>query len=571
MSGFWRFFVPAVAVALGVAGTSLTTPPAGAKIPPNFVLIVTDDQRWDSIGRCLGGFDPTDMAAGDDACMPHLQRDLAARGTTFLRGYVPTALCCPSRASILTGLETRNHKVASVPGFVHFDDSETLATWLGDGGAYRTGLFGKYLNGYGQPDTTPPGYVPPGWDTWQGFWGAPAYDRYRLLEKSPGEDATVRVYRSVDSTSTAACADGNLYSTDLLCHRALDFLAADSSAPFLLYWAPFSPHGPAVAPARWKNANASVQFPVYPSFGELPSPNPPSYLPSEPLAQSEHDKATQKFHAQLNANRAVDDALHAFHELLTADGRLENTVFVFISDNGLSLREHRLGGKDCPKEQCHRVPMVIACPETLCPGTAPGTVDGEHLALNIDVAPTVLELAGISPSLAPDGASLVPLLVDPAAAPWRSSFYIHSGPRIPARGVVATEPDGHTYKYVETLGGLQRELYDLTEDPWELVNLVDDGEHGDVQASVARQVYAVYGVRLWVTVEGAGAVRSSPAGISCPGRCHAPFELDAEVTLTVAAADGWVFAGWGGDCTGTETCRLLMGAHRSVTATFAPA
>ena len=137
---------------------------------PNFVVIVTDDQRWDTIGRCRNGFDGTDLDAGEDACMPELQRLLIPSGTTFLRAYATTALCCPSRASLLTGRYARHTGVIDNHGLPDFDDGSTLATWLDDAG-YRTALIGKYLNGYGEtPGAVPDNYVPPGWDSWHAFW-----------------------------------------------------------------------------------------------------------------------------------------------------------------------------------------------------------------------------------------------------------------------------------------------------------------------------------------------------------------------------------------------------------------
>lgn len=127
--------------------------------PPNVVLILTDDQRWDTVSE-----------------MPTVMSDLAGRGITFERGYVSNPLCCPSRASILTGLYSHStgvytNQARAHGGFAAFDDRSTIATWLDEAG-YRTALIGKYLNGYEGP------YVPPGWDRWFATYLNGAYYDY---------------------------------------------------------------------------------------------------------------------------------------------------------------------------------------------------------------------------------------------------------------------------------------------------------------------------------------------------------------------------------------------------------
>lgn len=223
MSKVW----PALGTVLLLTVMTLASGAASeGSVRPSFVLVVTDDQSWNSIGRCLEGFDADDLAAGDDACMPHLQRELVAGGTTFLRAHTVNAMCCPSRASILTGRDPRHTGVTSNQGgFIAFDDRSTIATWLHDAG-YRTGLVGKYLNGYGLGGTT--GYVPPGWDDWHGNWDTIAYTHFSLLEKIEGAEPLLVRYDDTASTSTDACGEGNFYLTDLLCRRALEFLAGDT-------------------------------------------------------------------------------------------------------------------------------------------------------------------------------------------------------------------------------------------------------------------------------------------------------------------------------------------------------
>ena len=469
--------------ALSVAATRATGEPSTTVRHPNFVLILTDDQRWDTIGRCMGTFDATDLSAGRGACMPYLQKDLIAAGITFLRGYVTTSLCCPSRTSILTGRYAHHVGVwTNRLGFALFDDSSTIATWLHTAG-YRSGLFGKYLNGYG-PLATSADYVPPGWDSWHALWGRFDYESFTLAESDPGRPPALKSYSVSGSPSSHACDRHNGYMTDQLCSQARTFLAANTRRPFFLYFAPYSPHLPATPAARWKGFDDSVLTPRYPSYDTVPTPNTPSWLPTTPLSKAGQDTLSAEFRDQLDANRAVDDAIDALVAQLAGDGRLSDTVFIFLSDNGLAMGEHRLTGKSCEFEECAHVPFVIACPPAVCPGSAPGTIDASHAVLNIDLAPTIAALAGVRPSTPVDGMSLVPLL-NGSSAPWRSSFYIEDV-TTHARTLVGTVADvgGHTYKYVQLENG-DRELYDLTVDPFELANLVDPRIHQTIQHHLA--------------------------------------------------------------------------------------
>jgi arylsulfatase A-like enzyme len=468
--------------ATGLAG--LVRPASADGTKPNFVLIVSDDQRWDTIGRCLDGFDGSDLAAGTSSCMPLLQEKLVANGTTFLRGHVTNSLCCPSRAGILTGQYSRHNGVTNNNSWLNFHDTSSLATWLDDDG-YRTGLVGKYFNTYGNSSPgTPAGYVPPGWDSWHAFWGTPNYLNYSLIDKDPGGSAAVTAYNSA-STTKPACAADNLYSTDQLCGRALQFLRSDQTDPFFLYFAPYSPHAPYTAPGRYTGTYASVATPTYPSLNQVPSPDPPSYLPTSPLSSSALATSASNFRKQLETNRAVDDAIGVLYQELADEGRLSNTVFVFLSDNGMAHGEDRLEWKECEFEICHKVPFVVVCPPAVCPGATPGRIDTTNDALNIDIAPTLAELAGATPGLVIDGSSLVPVLND-AGAPWRSWYTIDDKPGAQLNGLVSREPDGHTYKYVTGSG--QPRLYDLDADPWELANLRGDGVHDALTASLAARL-----------------------------------------------------------------------------------
>jgi arylsulfatase A-like enzyme len=544
-----------VAAALGSLALLLVDPvPSVAQTPsrarPNFVLVVTDDQRWDTIGRCRGGFDATDLEAGEDACMPELQRLLIARGTTFFRAYVTTALCCPSRVSLLTGRYARHTGVIDNHGLPAFDDGSTLATWL-EAAGYRTALIGKYLNGYGEtPGAVPEAYVPPGWTSWHAFWGRPGYAAYSLVERDPRGTATIVRIEEADAPSEP-CGSSATYSTDLLCRRAIEFIEG-SRDPFFLLFAPFAPHLPAVGAARHRGEYPDVFLPEYPNHDVLPTPNPPPWLPTQPLSTRATTANASAFRAALTANRAVDDAIAAVHRTLADRGELDRTVWIFLSDNGLALGEHRWDSKACPYEECHRVPLVVACPAAVCPDAVGGRVDPEHFALNIDVAPTIVDLSGVRAPGRMDGRSLVPLLGGPPPG-WRESFFLEDhgvlGPLGGPIAVISREDDGHVYKLVTyTEAPSRTELYDLTSDPWELTNLAEDPAHAVLRSSLTAELARTWDLRTGASLTAVvgflvvGSLAGALARIA--GRGGDPTSIRRAIVLGSLAGvlGGWVSA-----------------------------
>lgn len=492
---------------IGVShGPGLGSSNAAATSPkPNFVLVLTDDQRWDSIGRCMPSVDATDLHAGANACMPNVQQDLIANGVTFQRGYVTTSLCCPSRSSILTGLYAQHHGVMDNHGFPEFVDSSTIATWLDP--TYRTGLFGKYLNDYGE--VAPLNYVPPGWDNWHAFYGPMGGDRgykkYTLIQKDDAAAPVITDFDYANALDHLPCSVGDYYSTDHLCGLAVDFLQQDTTSPFLLYFAPFGPHKPYIYAPRHSLRFGGVAQPVYPNSNQVPMPNPPSWLPTQPLTSTDLSRVRAGYIAALKTDLSIDDAVGSLYDQLASDGRASNTVWIFLSDNGRAAGEHRYDdGKQCEFEECHRVPFVVACPPAVCPGQAADTLDTSHLALNIDIAPTFADMAGVTPATRVDGRSLVPLLNDSGAV-WRTSYLQTDlwgfNQSVLSRGITFDAPDGHTYKYVLLINTNEKELYDLTADPWELSNLAGDGVHTAIEAQLAAAVDAQFSPTV-ITVTG---------------------------------------------------------------------
>ena len=213
----------------------MAQPSAAAELParPNIVLIVTDDQRWDTLWA-----------------MPTVGSELADQGITFTNGYVSNPLCCPSRASILTGQYSHTNGVytnkgqAPFGGFHAFDDGSTVATWL-DGAGYRTALFGKYLNGYAGS------YVPPGWDRWFATYRNGGF--YDYLAADDFVMKTLRIGPRGLRNHGPGPECGGLHRVD------------PADQPLFMYFAPHAPHEPATAAPGDRN-----------TFADLPKWRPPA-------------------------------------------------------------------------------------------------------------------------------------------------------------------------------------------------------------------------------------------------------------------------------------------------------
>ncbi len=414
----------------------------------NVILIVTDDQRWDTLEY-----------------MPILQRELVARGITFTNAFVTTPHCCPSRASILTGLYAHNHGVKKNAGpsggFASFNDESTLATWLHDAG-YRTGLIGKYLNRY-KPSPAD-AYIPPGWDTWLYNFKAVGgdddegvYYNYQVFENG-------RFYsRGTESAD---------YSTDFLAQKAVEFIRASGPQPFFLYFATRAPHAPATPAPRHIGRFDGVAAWRPPSFNAEGTGSRP------PLSDEEIREIDQYRQDQLESLLAVDEAIETIVEALRQTGKDANTVILYTSDHGVMWGEHRATAKQSQYLESLRVPLVIRYPWA---GAA--RLD-EHFVLNIDLAPTIAEIAGATLPAGVDGVSLLPLIAD-TASEWREDFLFELWGNPFEEPILGVISNGWSYVRFPTGGG---ELYNLMDDPYQLHNLFADTDYAEVKRELGRRL-----------------------------------------------------------------------------------
>jgi arylsulfatase A-like enzyme len=465
-TGFVGVLVLLVALAIGSApaaslalddGTQAARTAAPAEQPspqpqapplpdaPNVVFVVADDQRWDTLD-----------------VMPTVRDELATPGVTFSNAFVSNPLCCPSRVSILTGQTSATTGVwrNAMPrgGFEAFDDDTTLASAL-QGAGYRTALLGKYLQEYPTDGT----YVPPGWSEWAATDRAAYYD-YTL---------------NVNGVPTVFGATPQDYSTDVLADMADGFIRSTPSyQPLFLFFSPAAPHQPATPAPRHDRAFDDIEKFRPPSFDRIGSGAPPWVRHSPVLEFADRVMIDQLRRDMLGSLLALDDAVGTIVTALRETGRLGETLIVFTSDNGYLWGEHRRIGKSVPYEESIRVPLVIRYD----PLAAPGTVD-RRFAMNIDLAPTAADLAGVLLP-APDGASLVPMLGGGGDGIRRHvtiEQIPHEGWDVPPYCAVRTWR--HAYVQYRRWGS---ELYDLRRDPYELRNLVGERRQRGTLRSMRR-------------------------------------------------------------------------------------
>jgi len=414
---------------------------------PDIVLVLTDDQRADRLWA-----------------MPTVRSELVDRGLQFPNAFVVNPLCCPSRASILTGNYSHSTGVyRNDPphgGFEAFDDRSTVATWLRDAG-YRTALVGKYLNGYRGA------YVPPGWHHWFVTFGGDRYYGYTA---------------SADGELRRASDDPSAYSTNVLAEDAAAFVrSTEPDRPLFLCFAPHAPHDPATPAPGDAESFAGLAAWRPESFDEPDVADKPAHIRKrlrlDAAARAEVDRFRRDQHRSL---LAVDRAVGRILRTLEETGRLSRAVVVFTSDNGMHWGEHRWDTKIVPYEESIRVPLVIRSDA----GIEAPRVD-ERIVLNIDLAPTFAELPGAT---APgcDGESLVSLLASRACT-WRRDFLVeHLGlnrPQVPTYRAVRTD----RYVYVR-YGTGETELYDLASDPLQLDNRARGHGHDQIRATLDRRL-----------------------------------------------------------------------------------
>ncbi len=456
-----------------LAGAALAGVPArGASARPNIVVVLMDDLRWDEL-HCTGH---------PFALTPNIDR-LAAEGVTFRNAFVTTPLCSPSRACFLTGLYAHEHGITDNTD--HSPASHRLQTFPRalKANGYETAFIGKWHMGV---DDTPR----PGFDQWVGFPGAG------------------HVFRCGAERRRAA-REGD-YTTDILTRYAVELLGRRRSNPLCL-WLPHKavhpeltqladgsitdPNGGVFVPAeRHKMLFAGAPAPRRPNAGKAPLGKPAlerkiGNLPPLGPATGTDDETIRNRARML---KAVDEGVGQMRTALERTGQMDNTVFVFTSDEGYFFGEHGLSiERRLAYEESIRIPMIMRYPKLIRAGSR---IDA--MVLGIDLAPTLLDLAGTKPAAPVNGRLLVPLL-DRRKTAWRTSFPIEyysdrTMQRMVNMGYQAVRTERWKYIHYTELEGMD-ELYDLQRDPYEMRNLIADaavrGTLESLQAELRRLIH----------------------------------------------------------------------------------
>jgi N-acetylglucosamine-6-sulfatase len=438
-------------------GSASVGPASAEQARPNVVVIMTDDQTVESV-----------------RVMTNVKRLLRDRGATFRQSFVNFALCCPSRATFLTGQYAHNHGVlGNAPpsgGYAKLDHTNTLPVWLQDAG-YYTAHLGKYLNGYGR---TNPTEIPPGYDEWHGSVDPSTYRFYGYTLNENGRLVTFE----------------RRYQTDLYAEKAARIIGrrAPLAKPFYLSVAFLAPHSggprepddpvgqatPVPAP-RHRNDFASEPLPRPPGFNEQNVSDKPVGIRNRPLlTPTRIRKIRENYQQRLESLLAVDQAVGTIVAALRRAGELDDTLIVFTSDNGFFHGEHRVpSGKVLLYEPSIRVPLIMRGP-----GIPAGLRLSQRVA-NIDLAPTIVDAAGATPARVMDGRSLLPVIADPGVPLGRDLLVV----RGPGTGTFAAIR-APNYLYAE-YGNGEQELYDLTRDPYELRSRHADPAYAAVKADLA--------------------------------------------------------------------------------------
>ena len=437
-----RFVAPAIALTLvaGAVALATSTRTAESATGDNVIFILTDDQ-----------------SASELASMPNVQSLIAGQGATFERAYTPYPLCCPSRASLLTGQYLHNHgvrgNVAPAGGWESFvgHQSDALPVWTGTAGYYNVHI-GKYMNGYVGSESLP--NIPPGWDEWYGKYSEPnLYFNYTMVEKpGPADPAELVFYGDQDGE----------YQTDVLRDKALEFIdsAGPGESPFMMNLWFNAPHSPFDAAPRHRFTLSEIGLPRLDAFNEKDISDKPKWLRKQAkrrLKKAFRQTIASERRRRLEQLLSVDEAVAALVAELSQEGLLDDTYIIFTSDNGFFRGEHRIaGGKFLPYDPSARIPILIRGPGI------PAGVVSEELVSNIDIPQTVLQIARGAADPRLDGRSLLPYAANSAV---RSSRPVLIEADTGGQGAVDTEAAGASTALAKARLAGRRGVGDLDQEP----------------------------------------------------------------------------------------------------------
>lgn len=414
-------------IPVGASDAALTSrgvrsgPLQGPAAAPNILVIITDDQRE--------GLE----------VMPATRRLFVEQGRSYPAAYVTTPLCCPARASVMTGKYVHNHGVLSngVDDWRDLDHATTMQRYLHETG-YRTGHFGKLLN------------------HWPVRRDPPYFDRWALLP-----DAVRRLgYYGSDWNVNGDVRRVDTYSTTFIRRQVIQFLRTsegDDGQPWYAYVATAAPHRAFVAEPKYRDAPVP-EWPGNPAVAEEDRSDKPAYVREQDIS---FERGKEIRRAQYRTLMSVDDMVRSVFSTLEELGE-QNTLAIYLSDSGYMWSEHGLNAKQVPYVQSVKIPMMMRWPTLNIAG------QDARMVTNVDVAPTVLAAAGLP--FQGDGRNLL----DPTWTRERVLIEYFGDPHAPSvpRWASLLRRDAQYVEYYEDAGSLREvEFYDLLADPWQLDNL----------------------------------------------------------------------------------------------------
>lgn len=421
-----------------------------AERKPNFLFVYTDDQRWDAMGV-------VQREMGERGRYPWFQTPnmdrLAAEGVRFRNAFVTLSLCAPSRAAFLTGRYNHNNGVAN--NSTSFPENNVTYASLLRAAGYKTAYVGKWHMGAQKGRR-------PGFDYSASFVGQGKY-----------VDCPFEI--NGKATPTSGWVDD--VSTDF----AIEFMKQHRSEPFSLAVGFKACHQPFEPPERAKNRFVGAEARPVPNLTGKAIYRLPSEGGKAARAPTDVDPAKSKVNVgYFQSISAADDCLGRLLDALDELGLADNTVVIFTSDNGYYLGEHELLDKRSLYEESLRIPLLIRYPKRFGKGKVL-----DEMALNIDIAPMLLDLAGVTIPSEMQGRSLLPVAAGEKTE-WRKSFLAeyfmeNRFPTTPTTLAVRTA-DAKLIKYPGH--DEWTELFDLSADPYETKNLAADPAHKDLLAKM---------------------------------------------------------------------------------------
>jgi arylsulfatase A-like enzyme len=475
----WQTLLLSAALSLSVVSLVGIPPAHSAPTQPNILIVVTDDER----------------AVGGLGVEPTVRSWLKAGGTTFKHAYATTPFCCPSRASIITGLYAHNHGImgaANIRSNLKAVDAMSVFPSFRSGG-YRVGMYGKYLNSWGLDDD---GSLNPN------AWTPRGLDDYAIL---PGVNTWYKDMRADGSARwdvNGTAIRSRKYSTAFIRESALSFIeendAADDPQPWLAYVAPIVPHAPATPEDTYANAPVP-DWRLTPAQRENDRIDKPAWL--RRIAPDDMTDIRAFRLRQLRTLMSVDHMMSDFRSKLVELGEEDNTIVIYTSDNGMAWGEHGRAGKLTPYLESVGVPLYIRGP-----GIQAGGVRHDMVAL-LDLAPTLLTAAGIPHPRDFDGHDVFDghsrrrLLLEYDNAPGLTR--VPSWRAVLASGTGSPAPAYEFIRYLRMDGRrLENEAYNLASDPWQLSNL-----HRSKVGQPTRSVELSKSLSKLITCQGATCAR----------------------------------------------------------------